>query len=104
MGIEQNYARNEVITVGATQVLISGKKNRKVIYMRNTSVGGQVITIALDNINAVTAGRGIILAPGEFTTESTTQGYKCWNGEIKAIASAAGATLSVMEQAEEGFN
>jgi hypothetical protein len=101
MGLQQNFARNEIVTVGATEVLISGKKNRKVIYLRNTSTAGQVITLAFDNINATVAGRGIILAPGEFTTESTTQGYKCWNGDIKAIASAAGATLSVMEQPEE---
>jgi len=101
MGLQQNYARNEIITVGATEVLVSGKKNRKVIYGRNTSAAAQTITIVLDNINAAVAGQGIVLAPGEYFLESTTDGYKCWNGDIKAIASAAGATLAVMEQPEE---
>lgn len=101
MGLKQNYARNEVVTVGATQVLISPKRERKVIYIRNTSTAAQVVTIAFDNVNAVVAGTGIILAPGEYITESTTQGFKCWNGDIKAIASAAGATLSIMEQQED---
>ena len=101
MGLTQNYARNEVVTIGTTEVNISPKKNRKAIYVRNTSTAAQVVTIALDNINAAVAGTGIILAPGEYFVESTTEGYKCWNGDIKAIASAAGATIAVMEQPME---
>ena len=101
MGLTQNYARNEVITVGATEVNISPKRNRKSIYIRNTSTAAQVVTIVFDNINAATAGKGIILAPGEYIVESTTEGYKCWNGDIKAISSAAGATMSIMEQPVE---
>jgi hypothetical protein len=104
MGLTQNYARNEIVTVGATQVVISPKKERKAIYIRNTSAAAQIVTIAFDNINAVVAGRGIVLSPGEYITESTNSGYKCWNGDIKAIANAAGATLAIMEQPQEDFN
>ena len=60
--------------------------------------------IAFDNLNAVVAGQGIILSPGEYITESTNSGYECWNGDIKAIASAAGATLAIMEQPKEVYN
>jgi len=102
MGLEQNYARNQVLTIGTTEVLVSDKKQRKALYLRNTSTVGQIITIAFDNLNAVTAGQGIILSPGEFLTDSNNADYKVWNGEIKAIATAAGATLSVMEQELEG--
>lgn len=101
-GKEQNYARNESITVGTSEVMISGKRARKTIYMRNTSTTGQVITIVFDDFNAAVAGKGIILAPGEFITESTTQGYECWSGDIKAVSSAAGGVLAVMEQPKEG--
>ena len=98
MGLTQNYARNVSLTVGVAEVNISPKRERKSIYIRNTSTAAQVITLAFDNINAVTAGVGIVLAPGEYITESTTEGYECWNGDIKAIASAAGGAVSIMEQ------
>jgi hypothetical protein len=101
MGLEQNYARNVSLTVGVTEVNISPKKERKSIYIRNTSTSAQIITLAFDNINAVTAGVGVVLAPGEYITESTTEGYNAWNGDIKAIANAAGGTVAIMEQPRE---
>lgn len=104
MGLKQNFARNEIVTVGATQVVISPKRERKSIYIRNTSTESQVVTIAFDNLNAVVAGKGIVLSPGEYITESTNSGYECWNGDIKAIASASDATLAIMEQPKEVFN
>lgn len=103
MGLKQNYARNDTVTVGATEVVISPKRERKAIYIRNTSTAAQVVTIVFDNLNAVVAGQGIILSPGEYITESTNSGYECWNGDIKAIASAADATLAIMEQPKEVY-
>lgn len=98
MVLEQNIAINTSVTVGATSVTVSTARNRKMIYLRNTSTAAQVITIALDNINPAVALKGIVLSPGEFFLDSVSEGYVPWNGDIKAIASAAGATLSVQEQ------
>jgi len=47
------------------------------------------VTIALDNVNAAVVGVGVILSPGEYFVESTSEGYKAWSGDIKAVASAA---------------
>jgi hypothetical protein len=103
MAYETDSATNTSITVGATSVLISGKKARKLIYLRNTSAAAQVITLAFDNSNPAVALKGIVLAPGEFFLDSLSETYKPWSGEIKAIASAAGATLALQEQKVEDF-
>lgn len=100
IGLQQNYARNETVTVGTSEVIISTKRQRKTYYIRNSSTGAQVVTIVLDNFVVATAGRGIILSPGEFILDSKSYGYDCWNGDIKAIANAAGATVTIMEQPE----
>jgi hypothetical protein len=100
MVYEQQYNRVDTVTVGATSIMISQKKDRKVIYLRNTSAAAQVITIAFDNINPAVAGKGIVLSPGEYVLDSSSEGYKAWNGDISAISSAAGGTLAVMETPE----
>ena len=101
MGYEQQINVNKVVTIGTTSVLVAEKSAKKVIYLRNASTAAQVITIAFDNMNAAVAGTGLILAPGEYILDSNSEGYKAWNGDIKAIASAAGAVLAVMITAEE---
>ena len=101
MGLQQEYSRNVTVTVGATSLNISPKKKRKTIYIRNISTTAQVVTIALDNVNEAVAGVGVILSPGEYFVESTSEGYSAWNGDIKAVASAAGAVVSIMELPED---
>lgn len=101
MAYEQALNVIKSVTIGAASVLVAGKADRKSVYLRNTSTAAQVITIAFDNINAAVANVGVIIAPGEYLLDSNSEGYKCWNGDIKAIASAAGATLSVMITPEE---
>jgi len=98
MAYEQNAAINTSITVGATSITVSPARDRKMVYLRNTSTAAQVITLALDNMNPAVALKGLVLAPGEFFLDSVSEGYKPWNGDIKAIASAAGATLALQEQ------
>ena len=104
MAYEQALNVIKSVTIGATSVLVAGKAPRKVIYLRNTSAAAQVITIAFDNMNAAVANTGLIIAPGEYVLDSNSEGYSCWNGDIKAIASAAGATLSVMITPEDATN
>ena len=101
MSYEQNQNLNKQVTIGATSILVAEKSAKKVIYLRNTSTSAQVITLAFDSINPAVAGVGLIIAPGEYVLDSNSEGYEAWNGQIKAIASAAGATLSVMITPEE---
>lgn len=97
MALEKKYNRVDTVTIGATSIKISQAQERKVTYFRNTSTTNQVITLAFDNVNVAVAGKGIILSPGEYFLDSSDIGYRAWNGDINAIASAAGATLAVME-------
>ena len=89
--------RNDLVSVGATSVRVSFERLRKVIYIKNTSTGGQVITIRLDS-GAAVAGYGVVLGVNETLIDSNTEGYMCYQGEINAIASAAGGQVSVMER------
>jgi len=104
MVLQETYTINETQTIGATATKISVSKRRKVLYYRNTSTAAQVITIVFDNLkgSAMVAGSGFVLSPGEFIQDSISEGYKPWNGEVWAIASAAGATLAISEVQEDG--
>ena len=101
MVYEQKINVNKVVTIGTASVLVAGKSSKKVIYLRNTSTATQIITILFDNISDAVAGTGIILAPGEYILDSNSEGYKCWNGDIKAISSAAAGQLSTMFTPED---
>ena len=100
MVYEQQLNTVDKKTIGTTSVQVSQKSNKKVIYLRNTSTSSQIITIAFDNINPAVEGVGIILAPGEYINDSSSEGYKAWNGDISAVASAPGAVLSYMITSE----
>ena len=95
--LQNELAYNSTITVGATSVKASLAKNRKSYVFRNSSTGGQVITLAFSNFSPAVANNGIVLQAGQFVADSNSQGYFCWSGEVQAIADGAGATLSVME-------
>ena len=103
MGLEQDNSINKNVTIGATSINISPKKNRKTFYVRNISAAAQVVTIALDNVNVAVVNVGVVLAPGEYFVETTSDGYKAWTGDIKAVASAAGAVVTVMELPEDNL-
>jgi len=103
MVIQETGVTNDVATVGATAQLISVSKRRKLLYFRNTSAAAQVVTLVFDNLNgaSMVAGSGFVLAPGEYIQDSKSEGYSPWNGEVWAIASAAGATIAISEVQED---
>lgn len=101
MKYEQKINVVKTVTIGTASVLVAVKSPKKVIYIRNTSTAAQVITIAFDNVSDAVANIGIVLAPGEYITDANSEGYKAWNGDIKAISSAAGGTISVMITPED---
>jgi hypothetical protein len=89
--------RNEVVTVGATSQQIANQGNAQARYFRNDSAAAQIITLNFGGQPAV-ANAGIVLSVGQFISDSDSEGYSCYKGIITAIASAAGATLSVFER------
>lgn len=91
--------RNESVTVGTSPVIVSEAKTaseRSVLFLTNTSTGGQTITVSAGDVAAV--GKGIVLSPGGFYQDSADQGYKPTNDRVTAIASAANGTLAVHER------
>lgn len=96
-----NYLGQEVVVqkvydVGTSEVLISGKRNRTSIYLRNIGTDGSRISVQFSNVDAAVDGTGIILNQNEFIIDSNAEAYKCWSGDIKAICSTANGKLSVV--------
>ena len=90
--------RNTTISVGATAVEVSPMRSRRVLYIKNTSVGGQIISISLSNTETATAGQGIVLDPKDIFIDSNSEEYICWQGAISAIADGAGGTVAIYER------
>jgi len=88
---------NYAVTLAITSAVISGKKHRKSYVIRNTSTAGEVISLSLANETIAVAGSGIVLNPNEYIADSNSGTYKCWSGDIQALATAATATLAVTE-------
>lgn len=86
------------VTIGATAVLVSSKRARKSIYIRNISAGGQRISLQFSNVDIAVDNTGIILNTNEFIIDSNSEGYKCWSGDITAISSAAGGVITLVER------
>jgi hypothetical protein len=83
-------------TIGMTAVKIADNDpSRKVIFIRNNSTAGQIVSIAFSNTQPPVNGRGIVIGPAQAITDSDNEGYECWEGQIWAISSAAGAAVSV---------
>lgn len=96
-----SLARNDVITVGATSVNVSPDKSntpggRTLISMYNGSAAGQKITISFGVPSVAT--KGFVLSPGQSVIDSNSEGYKCYQGTINAIADGAGGSLSILER------
>ena len=95
--------RNDSLTVGTSVVQVSqnmtgGTNHRVGINLRNSSTGGQTISLAFSDNQQAVANSGIVLAAGQNIADFDSEGYIAWQGNITAIASAAGATLSIYER------
>jgi hypothetical protein len=96
-----DQTRNDSLTVGTSNVLVSQNKGagvRTSVLLRNNSTGGQTITLNFSDFEAAVSGYGVVLAVGQSLTDASSEGYICWQGNINAIASGAGAVLSVYER------
>jgi len=89
-------SRATQITVGTTSVIISPKKidgSRLAITLRNSSTGGQIISLFLSETDAAVSLSGIVLASGQGFAMSEDSGSLCWRRDIYAFADASGGTL-----------
>jgi len=94
------FNRNVKQTIGTIPSVVSVERNsfapRKSIILTNTSIGGQVITLGIDDEAA--NGEGIVLYAGGNWQDSTESGYKPTQKQITAISSAADGVLSIQER------
>ncbi len=92
--------RNEIVAVDTSSVEVCIERDeetkRRVLVLKNTSTGTQVITVSLGVV--AVANTGIVLNVGEILTDSVSEGYIPFQGKISAISSAAAGQLSVMER------
>lgn len=100
LGEEDSFNKSFTINA-ATETIISLAQHRKSIYLRNVSTGGQVITLGFSNFTPVVAGTGYVLNVNDFIIDANGESYKCWSGKIRAISSAIGGTLAVVEMNED---
>lgn len=95
--------RNDALTIGTTSsevssnVIAAGQNARKFVLLRNSSTGGQVISVVFSNLSPAVANTGVVLAVGQHFAWSVDANLPVWQGRISAIADASGATLSVFE-------
>jgi len=92
--------RNASLTVGTDPSVISEEQfnaQRSVLFIVNTSTGGQSITIAPGDV-AVAGSGGIVIGPGGFYQDTIDSGYKPTNSRVTAVSSAAAGTISIHER------
>lgn len=97
----QELIRNTSINVGTSAVVVSEEQfppnsQRSVIFLVNTSTGGQTITITPQD--EAVAGKGVPVKAGGFYQDSRDSGYLPTNARITAISDLAGGTLSIHER------
>jgi len=92
--------RNTSQTIGTTPSVISYEQTppaiRKVIFVVNTSTGGQKISLGI-NSDAV-SGQGIVLAPGGYYQESIDAGFLPTQYQISAVSDLAAGTIAIHER------
>ena len=103
LGYITEPVRNEVVSVPNTSTQLCEQRlavnKRKVLFIRNTSTNAnEVVTVHL-GAEAAVAGTGIILQQNESFTDSTSEGYECFQGVVNAICAVAGpASVSIVER------
>jgi hypothetical protein len=88
--------RSYAVTVGTTVTEVFPEPSREIaeVFIRNTSTGGQVISLGV-GATAI-ANSGIVLNPGDVVSWSKDLGYTVPRDRFSAVSSAASGTLAVM--------
>lgn len=98
----QELSSPRQVAVGIANVTLSEAQHRKMLYIRNTSTGGQVINVVFSNTEPATTTIGFQLNANEAIVDSDSEGYRCWTGKISAIGSAALGTIQIFERTKIG--
>lgn len=88
----------DLVAVGTSSVKIIEKaqaEERQQLVVRNSSTGGQVITLFPANNQVAVANKGIVLSVGQAWVEANSEGFECWQGEIQAISNSASGQVSL---------
>jgi len=96
MPITYEDARNSLLDIGTSSVLISPARVRNEMVITNTSAAAQNITLSFGS--PAVSKVGVYLAPYSAWFASNTSGFNVWNGDIFAISDAASGLLSVFER------
>jgi hypothetical protein len=98
--MESDRITNKRVAVGVDRVVIAEEllpKQRKEIFICNTSVGGQKISLGFSQDAVV--GTGVVLSPGgSFSSSADGSGFSPISSNISAISDLAGGTLAIMER------
>ena len=97
---------NEIVTLTANTAtpllptLIGAQEERVAFSVYNAGPG--TATVVLPNKQGVVQnGKGIVIAPGGTTAQSSDSGFKCWQGPVMIISTDASA-ISVFSQSING--
>jgi hypothetical protein len=99
--MSETTIRNETLAVGTTAVSVSLPKERKTIYIKNTSSGAAaaaIITVCFSNVQIAVANAGYVLDPRNYITDSDSESYAAWDGAITAISDTAASQLTIVER------
>lgn len=99
--MSKTYPLNTIKTVGVTSDTVLQDREalnskRQSVILTNTSIGGQVITLAIGE--PAVSKEGIVLYPGGSWSRSPNE--KPPQFRIEAISDIAGASLSIYEETE----
>jgi len=87
------------LTSASSRILQIRTPARRIGFtIRNTSAAA-VVSLSKGNSGAV-AGQGIVLNPNDAYSESTNEGFFCWQGEVQAVTNGAGGSVSISEMFE----
>lgn len=93
--------RNEAVSVGTTAFQLAPlvkEGEREIISIKNTSTGGQKVTIAQGIGQTAVSGSGIVLNAGESWVESIESTFAPSNEPYSIVADAANATIAFFER------
>jgi len=98
----QEAARNDQVDVTTSNGKIADARNelkpRVSIVIRNTSASTADIITVNFGFNTAVANKGMVLQQNESISDSSENGYQCWQGVITAICATANGKLSIFER------
>jgi hypothetical protein len=93
--------RNDSVSVGTTefQLLPLRPEGQRIVYsIKNTSTGGQKITLAFGIDVTAISGKGVQLNPGESWVESVETTFQPTHEPVHIVSDNAGGLIAIYER------